>query len=368
MSSDRDPRFSAADEPDEQFEDEEAPRSIFSAAWFRVVVVVLAVGVIGAIAVPYVLDVVNAPTSAPMPQTATAPTPTPSTPSATAPSVPSSSETATAPTAPATPPATAKSATPTEGGSAPASTPPAPVAKAEEKEKPKALEKAPAAAAAPKAASTPPAASAKKEAPAAERATTARAATPPARAQRSESGGDYFVQLGAFQDQATAKRLVSRLREQNYPVDESVTRGGGSTPSAAPRSTPRVAAASGPDRYDVIVSGGSTAEVNSKLSAKGLASEPAGDSVKIRPSLSLRDAVALSKDLGSEGFKVQVRRGAGGNGAPAAAEPAPSVAVGDGPTLYRVRVGPYPDRATALGIHKEFQEKGYQPFVARGRE
>jgi cell division septation protein DedD len=271
-----------------------------------------------------------------------------------------SSEATPTPAAPEAPPTTAKSAAPAEGGSAPASPPPAPVAKTGEK--------APAATAAPKAAPTPPAASAKKDGPAAERATTAKAAAPAARAKRSERGGEYFVQVGAFQDQATAKRLVSRLREQSYPVDEFVTRGGGSTPSAAPRATPRVAAASGPDRYDVIVSGGSAAEVNSKLSAKGLASEPAGDGVKIRPSLSLRDAVALSKDLGSEGFKVQVRRGAGGSVAPAAAEPAPSAAVGDGPTLYRVRVGPYPDRASALGIHKELQEKGYQPFIARGRE
>lgn len=365
MSSDRDPRFTPADEPDEQFEDEEAPRSIFSAAWFRVVVVVLAVGVIGAIAVPYVLDVVNAPTTAPMSQTASAPAPAASTLPATTPSAPASSESTTAPAAPAESTTSAKSAAPTEGASAPASPPPAPVAKAEEK--PKAPEKAPTATAAPKAAATPSTATAKKEAPA-ERTTTAKAAPAPARPKRSESSGDYFVQVGAFQDQATAKRLVTRLREQNYPVDESATRGGGTTPSAAPRSTPRVAAASGPDRYDVIVSGGSTAEVNSKLSAKGLASEPAGDSVKIRPSLSLRDAVALSKDLGSEGFKVQVRRGAGANGAPVAAEPAPSGAAGDGPTLHRVRVGPYPDRATALSIHKEFQDKGYSPFIARGRE
>jgi hypothetical protein len=117
----------------------------------------------------------------------------------------------------------------------------------------------------------------------------------------------------------------------------------------------------------VIVSGGSAADINAKLSAKGLASEPAGDGVRIRPSLPLRDAVALSKDLGSEGFKVQVRRGGGGGPEPAA--PAPSMAdAGGGLTLYRVRVGGYPDRAAAQTVLKELQEKGFQPFIAKGRE
>src|SRR4029450_8455256 len=73
MSADRDSRFPSDDEPDEHFEDEDAPRSIFSAAWFRVVLVVLAVAVVGAVAVPYVLDVVNAPTSVPATGSAAAP-------------------------------------------------------------------------------------------------------------------------------------------------------------------------------------------------------------------------------------------------------------------------------------------------------
>ena len=136
-----------------------------------------------------------------------------------------------------------------------------------------------------------------------------------------------------------------------------------------PRPTER-ASASAPDRYDVIVSGGSSEEINTRLAAKGLASEPAGDGVRIRPSLPLRDAVALSKDLGSEGFKVQVRRGAGANAqaAPSTA-PAPAPASDAGSqTLYRVRVGGYPDRATAQTVLKELQEKGFQPFLAKGRE
>jgi hypothetical protein len=174
-----------------------------------------------------------------------------------------------------------------------------------------------------------------------------------ATAAKSAGNGDYYVQVGAFRDRSTAQRVAARLREQNYPVDESVKRTG-DAPSASPRPAPApratTPAGSGSDRYDVIVSGGSATEINTRLAAKGLASEPAGDGVRIRPSLPLRDAVALSKDLGSEGFKVQVRRG--GGGAAVTAEPAPSAAPSvdrgiGGETLYRVRVGGYPDRASS---------------------
>src|SRR5688500_8421077 len=72
MTADRDSRFSPGDPPDDEFEEEEAPRSIFSAAWFRVVLVLLGIGVVGAVAVPYVLDVVNPP---PDMRTAVAPAP-----------------------------------------------------------------------------------------------------------------------------------------------------------------------------------------------------------------------------------------------------------------------------------------------------
>ena len=115
------------------------------------------------------------------------------------------------------------------------------------------------------------------------------------------------------------------------------------------------------------MSGCTSADIKSRLAAKGLASESVGDSVRIKPSLPLRDAVALSKDLGSEGFKVQVHRG---NGAPVdAAPPSPAAPVeSGGETWYRVRVGGYPDRAAALTVMKELQDKGYQPFIARGRE
>jgi hypothetical protein len=345
MSPDRDSRFSPADEPDEDFEDD-APRSIFAATWVRVVLVVLVLGVIGAVAVPYVLDVAHegvAKTTSTSPGAPSVASP-PTAPSVTArPAVPPSA---------ATTPAAAPSPLVSTPVPAPAPKPPAVVAQATKPEPAKKPEP-----------SAPPA---KKEPSlAAEKA----AQPAPTRAKAVE-GGDYFVQVGAFKDAETAKRVATRLRDQNYPVDESVKRSAAATtssPSAAPRPAPRATSPGGPDRYDVIVSGGTASEINTKLAGKGLASEPVGDGVRIRPGLSLRDAVALSKDLSSQGFKVQVRRGSGASAeaTPVTAAPAPASETGG---LYRVRVGGYPDRATALTVLRELQDKGYQPFIAKGRE
>jgi hypothetical protein len=33
-----------------------------------------------------------------------------------------------------------------------------------------------------------------------------------------------------------------------------------------------------------------------------------------------------------------------------------------------VRVGGYPDRAAAQRVHRELTDKGFKPFIARGRE
>src|SRR5438093_1381600 len=88
--------------------------------------------------------------------------------------------------------------------------------------------------------------------------------------------------------------------------------------------------------------------------------QPARRGGVVKPSLPLRDAIALSKDLAAEGLKVQVRR----SGAPASATAAPAGSAG-GEVLYRVRVGPYPDRAAATSAQKELEGKGYRPFIAR---
>jgi hypothetical protein len=85
----------------------------------------------------------------------------------------------------------------------------------------------------------------------------------------------------------------------------------------------------------------------------------------VKPSLPLRDAVALSKDLAVDGLKVQVRRAAGGSAPAPAAASVPSTATGDG-TLYRVRVGPFDDKTAAASTLRELEQKGYSPFIARG--
>ena len=171
--------------------------------------------------------------------------------------------------------------------------------------------------------------------------------------------GAYWVQVGAFKDPESAKRLAARLRDQSYHVDESST---GAAPRQNPGSTPAPPAGggSGSDRYDVFVGGGAVADITAKLSVKGLTSEPARDGVVVRPSLPLRDAVALSKDLAATGLKVQVRR-AGSSGSAAS----PPAVNGGGAGLHRVRVGPYPDRAAATSALKELEAKGYKPFLAR---
>jgi cell division septation protein DedD len=299
--------------------DAEPRRSVFAALWFRVVLVLIVVGAVGVLAVPRVLDLMNppppqrplatkpAPPMAPLPLPAPGPADTPSADPAPPASVP-----------PASAPAVSGPATP----AAPAT-----------------LEKTPA------------------ERP---KATTAkRTARRPAKAAATTSeSGAYWLQVGAFKDPDAAKRLAARLRAQNYHVTESSTGPAGNAPGA---SAPGGGAAS--DRYDVFVVGNSPADVTAKLSAKGLATEPGRDGgVVVKPSLPLRDAVALSKDLAAEGLKVQVRRSSSQASAAAAPAPAPS-ASGDG--LHRVQVGPYASRAAAAETLKELEGKGYKPFIAR---
>jgi hypothetical protein len=201
---------------------------------------------------------------------------------------------------------------------------------------------------------------------AAERPANARPPASARAAAKPTPGGDYFVQVGAFRDAATAKRVAARLRERKFSVVESDT----SVPAAA-TTAPRSAAPApapageGTDRYDVHVTNGAPADLAAKLTAKGLATQPAGAGVVVTPSLPLRDAVALSKDLATEGMKVQVRRAGGRTAAAAPAPPAAASETGER-TLHRVRVGPYADRAAALAAAKDLEAAGYKGFIARG--
>jgi hypothetical protein len=325
-------------EPEEHYEG--SPRSIFSALWFRVVLVVIGLGIIGALAVPYVLEWVN-----PQPPKTTVLKPTPPAakpPAQSAPATPPAAvPAAPAPTAPSTPPASAATR-------APAPAPPPAVAK-------------PAAPPAP----APAPMMAQGEQPKPPRA---RRAAKPAVAKAPAAGGAWFIQVGAFREPERARKLAVTLREQKFSVDES---------SATPEQEGRAKAAPPPpaaagraagDTYDVFVSGGSAADISAKLTAKGLATERSGNGVVVKPSLPLRDAVALSKDLAVEGLKVQVRRAGAGApasaGAPATATPA--VTTGDGEGLYRVRVGPYANRAAAAAALGGLEAKGYKGFITRG--
>ena len=387
-----------ADDRHDDLYDETPPRSIFAATWFRALLVLIVIGVIGAVAVPYILDAMNPPakpsvasrsTATPTsPPAAITPSPsTPGSPPTSAPSTPSdrAPDTTVQPDrAPADRPATAMPATPRKPFAAADKTPtaakPAPSEKmtgapstagdkAADKAAEKPAEKKDARVAAATSDAKPGAEP--KSATATKRAATSSAST--AGAPKGGAAGAWWVQVGAFRDESTAKKVAAKLREQNYKVEESV-RGGGEPAgrsAAVDRSAPAASTPNpgGADLYDVFVSGLSAAELNTRLSAKGLAAEPSGNSAVIKPSLPLRDAVALSKDLAVEGFKVQVRRAAGTAAAPqpapraVARRPAPSAT---GETLYRVRVGAFPDRATAVSTLKELEAKGYKPFIARG--
>lgn len=347
------------DEPDDDEQEREpepyqdiAPRSIFAATWFRVVLVVIVLGVIGAVAVPYVLDWMSPPP--PLHTAATRPPLSP----------PSFGEKPAGETAPADRPITEqKDSTLVPAPTAqPAPTAPAPTAvtpPAESKPAPP----QPEVKSTPRPAPTPPAV-AKSEPKAA--ATTKPRATKPSAVRPAAAGatkpapaarGPFWVQVGAFKDPEAARRLAIKLRDQNFKVEESVRRTDGTAAAAkAPASAP-----SGTDQYDVFVSGMSPAELNKRLAGKGLAAEPSGDGVVVRPSLPLRDAVTLSKDLAVEGFKVQVRRT--GGGPPMATTPS---APAEGVVLHRVRVGAFDDRAAAQATVRELQAKGYKPFIARG--
>jgi cell division protein FtsN len=325
-------------EDDEQRFEDEGRRSIFSALWFRAILVVVVLGVVAAVAVPYVLELANQPSpspTSPKPTVAARPEPPPP-----APMVPPSPPTeAASPQAPTAAPAMEK--------------PPA-------ADKPLAAEKPPVAEQAPAPEKAAPAPSRKadtRSAAAAKESTAPRPkATSPAPTMQGQ--GAYFVQVGAFKSQDSAKRLATRLRELKYNVEETASSGGAKTSAKAP--APSGSPSAG-DKYDVYVMGGTAGDINAKLGPKGLTSEPSAGGVVVKPSLPLRDAVALSKDLAVDGLKVQVRRSSAG--APSAPAPAAVAAGGDG--LYRVRVGPFDDRAAATSTMHELQQRGYTPFIAR---
>jgi len=333
--------------------DEEPSRSIFAAFWFRAVLVVIALGIVAVIAVPYVLDVMSSrqnavtgsrPRVTPAPTPAPTPTPTPPAPV----TPPTPAPTAQAPSVPM------PQAAPTE----PSKTEAAKIEAAPEPAKP--AEPTPPTAKAPE-----PERSASATTPRPDSSAKAMAAKPAAkpavaRAKAGAASGPYWVQVGAFREAGAAKQMADKLRADNYTVEESTKPGG--APKASASQAP--AASPGADRYNVFVSGATPADVSAKVGTKGFNAEAVAGGVAVKPSLPLKEAVELSRELAGEGMKVQVRRAAADGGGSKASTPAAT----SGETWYRVRVGSFPDRAAAVAVLKELEGKGYKPFLARGAQ
>lgn len=363
------------DRPDEEHGsegwEEEPPRSLLGTTWFRVVLVVVVIAAVAAVSVPYVLDTVKPPPPQPAVAARAAAPPTTKPP---APAAPTPEERAAEkPLAPDekksgtdAPPRVTASTTP----SPPVSEPKRESRSAVPAAEPKRAEK-PAAVAATASPPSPAESRPQAKAPAAPEAKgEAKARRDERRAVRAPSAragtgktiggetGEYWVQVGAFRDAQTARRVAGRLKEQGFRVEEStMTRAASGGGVAAP-------AESAPgDRYDVFVAGIAPTEVTARLAAKGLAAEAVADGAVIKPSLPLREAVALSKDLATEGFKVNVRRAR-----PAESAPAPSPAPAGDETLHRVRVGAFQERGPAQAALRKLEEQGYAPFIARGRQ
>jgi len=396
-------RDDPTDEHEQELYEDVPPRSIFAATWFRVVLVVIVLGVVGAVAGPYVLDWMNPPpprsagtTKSPMgPSTSTTPSvidrqpadkapgekstseksggdkpatdkkdstlypapgaPTPSTP----PARPEPRSSAAPPAKPAPEPKTAAKAAPESKPAPETKAAPTPPAETKSKGAMAVTEGPTKPSTAPPKSETGPATATN---PSAQRQAAAKATTP---TPAAVGGGAYWVQVGAFKDPETAKRVATKLREENFKVEESLKRVGGSAPAAAPSAAKAPAVASPSDQYDVFVTGMSVEDLNRRLAGKGLSAETSGSGVIVKPSLPLRDAVALSKDLAVEGFKVQVRRAGGST--PAASSPtAPNAPTEGGQALHRVRVGSFSDKAAALAAARELEAKGYKPYIARG--
>jgi cell division septation protein DedD len=356
---------------DEDEREEFASRSIFSAGWFRAVLVLTVLAIIVVISLPYLLNWFepSAPARVAKPAESLKPAPGAPSPPAVAPA-PSP-----APTAPVVPPPVVKSvpapkaaiappAAPTRAPKAiaekavpPASPEPArkaapektPAKAAAEKAVPKVAETAPAKTAAErppaKAAETPPAKIADK--PAAPTRVVAKAGAPAAVAGAKPSteaiSGNYWIQLGAFKEQKNADALAKTLRDAGFPIQVTPIRpGGGGEPKGAAQ------------QHELFVTETSVEKVNAALKGRGTA-QPVSGGLAVKPAFSLQDAMTVSKRLTDEGLKVVIR--------PAGAVVSPSQGQG---TLHAVRAGGYSNRTSALAARDELAAKGHQGFLAEG--
>ena len=376
---------------DDYLDDDEprlAPRSIFSTGWFRALLVLGILGVILVFAVPYVLEWLEppaprrqaaqpeAPKASPpaqkaAPVTPPAPTAAPPAPKAAPAPPPTKLGEATTPKGDLVQPAPSRTDRPLLGPGgktappekAPPAEKPAPPAKTAQAEKAPPAEKAmpPAKAQAPekalpaeKAAPPEKAAPAEKAPTKTERLARAepsapekpKAATPkrePAAKPAPAPGGDFWVQVGAFQDEKNAERLAATLREGGQLTVEvvRVTRGAGAGDQAAQA------------QHQVFVSGSTVETVSTALRGSGKSAQAAAGGVAVQPPMSMREAVDLSQKLRAEGLNVSIRRVGGGGD-------------GGGAAFFVVRTGGYPTRAAAAEAKRTLEGRGIGGFVARG--
>ena len=294
------------EEEEGEYEEEEAPRSIFAAMWFRALLIVIVLGVVGVVALPYVLEWWSA-----KPQVATVKPAQPSPAKPSAPASPPPPKVAEPPAPPAPKPAAP--------AAPPASPPPPKVAELPAPPAPK-----PATPVAPEPRPAPALSAEKPAAPAPKPAVTARAG--------ATSKGDYWVQVGAFKGAANAARLTDKLTAEKYPVERAtVTRsgvGGGN---------------------EVFVEGVAQRDLYDKVKAKGYRADAVKGGAVVRPALPLREAVALSKELATQGMNPKIRPVGGEKG-----------------TVYLVRVGGFDDRDKAKAVKAELEGKGMAGFIVRG--
>lgn len=331
-------------EDDEQ--DEIARRSIFSAGWFRALLVLTVLAIVVVVSLPYLLNWLE-PTPAPpaktqakspVPAPGPAPVPPPATSSPTLIPTPAAPGAPTKPEAPAPPASRAMTETPKP---APAPAPPSPAGRP--------LGTAPLPVVpAPVAPATKPAPGA-KPAPAAPavQAEASKGTPAPKRSGAAEGGspGGYWVQVGAFLEEKNAEALAKQLRGENFPVQVSlVTRGGAPAPAKATGG-----------QNQLFITGSTRDAVDAALKGKGTAQAVKGG-VAVNPPFDLETAMSLSSSLKKEGFKVVIRRAK-------AAAPRPT---GGGPAYHVVRVGGYPDRTKAQQARGDLEDKGHPGFLTRG--
>ena len=355
MSPERD------DDRDEDEREEFASRSIFSAGWFRAVLVLTVLAIVVVISLPYLLHWFepSPPARVAKPADPLKPMPGATPPPAVAPAP------ALAPAAPVAAPAEVKAAPP--AASAPA--PKAVVEKAlpavsPEPARKAAPEKAPATPAAEKAVTKAPARTATEhpprktpetavakpaDKPAAPTRVVAKADAPSrpaavasAKPSAEAASGNYWIQLGAFKEQKNADALAQTLRDAGFPIQVTPIQRGGAGDTR------------GEAQHELFVSDASVEKVNAALKGHGRAQLAAGG-VAVKPAFSLQEAMTVSKRLTDEGLKVVIRPAGG----PATASP------GQG-TLHAVRAGGYSKRTSALAARDELAAKGHQGFVAEG--